>query len=536
MRSSSHRVGSLAVLWLLAACKDPAVKGVELPSGVPDYSDPAYLTINRDVDVLFVIDNSASMAEEQNILASDFAAFVEVLERVDVAANYRIGITTTDDGNPWCDGTTPEEGTLQLSSCRSRLEDFTLPGASTDPPLEVCVDTCPEEWAEIATLPSTIYGVEGSAPRPWLERREGRTNLPPGLSMTQAFQCVGPQGISGCGFESPLEAMWKATRRSQLQGDPDFGFLRDDSILSIVHVTDEEDCSYNDDFETIFFPDGNRVFWSDPTADAPTSAACWNAGVTCEGSGPYDCRTVDRDVDGNEVAAADAEELAVMRPMSRYVDRLQELESHKQLVIPGREVLVSIIAGVGPDGEAIYRDGDDPQFQQDFGIGPGCGSENGQAVPPVRLRELAEAFALDEQQSMFSICDGDYAPALAAIAEAIAAQIQPACVPACVADTDPSTEVLDPSCTLVQDSPTGDGRFEQIEVPACEDDGSVPDEADACYVALVGDARNDFCADAGFNLELRIVRREGVPVPEGSAIAVDCELSDDKQADCPELP
>jgi hypothetical protein len=45
-----------------------------------------------------------------------------------------------------------------------------------------------------------------------------------------------------------------------------------------------------------------------------------------------------------------------------------------------------------------------------------------------------------------------------------------------------------------------------------------------------------FCTDAGFNLELRFVRREGVLAPEGSVITFDCELSEDKRVDCPELP
>lgn len=45
-------------------------------------------------DVLFVIDNSASMAEEQEQLAANFSGFLEVMR--DSSADYRLGIITTD--------------------------------------------------------------------------------------------------------------------------------------------------------------------------------------------------------------------------------------------------------------------------------------------------------------------------------------------------------------------------------------------------------------------------------------------------------
>jgi hypothetical protein len=47
-----------------------------------------------DVDVLFVVDNSASMAEEQTALAEHFAEFVSYADGLDI--DYLIGVTTTD--------------------------------------------------------------------------------------------------------------------------------------------------------------------------------------------------------------------------------------------------------------------------------------------------------------------------------------------------------------------------------------------------------------------------------------------------------
>ena len=62
------------------------------------------IEVNKDVDILFVVDNSGSMGEEQANLSENFGRFVGVLEADDVKANYRLGITTTDDSNYWCKG------------------------------------------------------------------------------------------------------------------------------------------------------------------------------------------------------------------------------------------------------------------------------------------------------------------------------------------------------------------------------------------------------------------------------------------------
>jgi hypothetical protein len=154
----------------------------------------------------------------------------------------------------------------------------------------------------------------------------------------------------------------------------------------------------------------------------------------------------------------------------------------------------------------------------------------------VRLQELAEAFQVGDDRNMFSICRDDYSPVLAAIAEGILEQFPPACMPACVADSDPSTEALEPSCTFAEETPEADGSFSRVDMPECEPGDAIPEGYDLCYVTLVGDELGERCDDYGFNLELRFVRREGVPLPAGTAIVGNCELSDDKRTDCPDLP
>jgi len=88
------------------------------------------ITTPKEVDVLMVIDDSSSMATRQGRIAANAAAFVAVLEAGDVAANYRLGITTTDVGNPACAGGAPNRGAFVASSCHERFDDFVRRGDS----------------------------------------------------------------------------------------------------------------------------------------------------------------------------------------------------------------------------------------------------------------------------------------------------------------------------------------------------------------------------------------------------------------------
>lgn len=195
---------------------------------------------------------------------------------------------------------------------------------------------------------------------------------------------------------------------------------------------------------------------------------------------------------------------------------------------------MSVVGGVRSDGSVIYQDAADPEFQQDFGIGPGCESTSGRAVPPARLLALAEAFAVDETPSVFSICDDDYGPALEAIAESIADQLRPACMPACVADSDPTTERLDPTCTIEYSAWSEDGTIATWDVLPCEG-GSVPADQDICWVPQTGEDLHEYCRDLGLNLEVELVYRPGFAVPRDGLAVGTCTLSQERSVDCPEL-
>jgi hypothetical protein len=507
------------------------------------------LTINHDVDILFVIDNSATMAEEQAALARGIGTLIERLEHPDVRASYRIAFTTTDNGNPWCTDTTPEAGALRASSCAGRLDEFMVDGTEPlDATAPACLDLCAHE--DIALLPTTTSIDAAPRSRPWLESTDGVTNVPPSISMTEAAQCMIPQGIDGCGFEQPLAGIELALARTEDDADPAWGFLRPNAILAVVVVSDETDCSVHPWWSEIFLPveqGGNEVFWSDPSASTPTSAVCWNAGVSCTiGSmlGVYDeCHAMNRDFDGFEIEDADDAEMeAVLQPVAHFVDMLQTYEDEKQQITPGQELIFAAISGV-PEGyepgvvDIPWADAADPLIQLDLGIGPGCEGPGGSAVPPVREREVAEELEVAGRVNVHSVCAADYAPALSAIADEIAAQIKPACMPACVADADPTTPGLQPDCVITQVAPTHEGTVEEIDVPPCTDaNGTLPFDANVCWVPRSGGTIHPYCGDLGYNLEFEFYRRAGFPAPGGTAISPCCAFSQNRAIDCPGLP
>jgi len=397
-------------------------------TGGPDSGDPA---APRSVDLLFVIDNSGSMAEEQPRLVAAFPTLLALLEDPNDPIDYRIGFTTTDAGNPRCPNTSPENGNLVLSSCLDRVQDGQFMSFDTDYS-DACTAACARTDGDLPVAPTATDVDDTKQPRKWIERIGGVSNLGD-VPIAEAFACYAPQGVAGCGFESHLESTYKALAASKSPNSKNnFGFLREDAHLAIIILSDETDCSSNPDFTEIFTT--NKAFWFDPAIDvAPSSSMCWKAGVACDGAAPIysACNAENFDIDASPGAA---DEAAVLWPVRKYVDFVTTLEQQKQQQNPGAQVFVTLITGVpigyeSHDSEIDWQDSPDLApggFQSLFGIGPGCivgpaDAPTATAVPPVREREFAEAFNDDPDsgRNLYSVCGDDYSAALADLGQRI---------------------------------------------------------------------------------------------------------------------
>lgn len=134
---------------------------------------------NNEIDILWVVDDSCSMSEEQAALTQGFVSFVDEMEAS--GTNFHIGLITTS-----LDYADPNRGKLV-----------------GNPPYLTVEDDYVSAFQERA-----IVGTQGSDKEKGLE------------AVSYAL--------------SPLMT---------LPGSPNEGFLRDEASLLIVFVSDEEDCS-----------------------------------------------------------------------------------------------------------------------------------------------------------------------------------------------------------------------------------------------------------------------------------------------------
>lgn len=210
------------------------------------------------IDVLFVVDNSFSMDAEQTALSAEFQEMVRILVTGDTdndgdqdnppVNDLHLGVVTTDLGNGGLAVQTP----LGTCGTENRTEGVE-PAVGDDGVLQTKGDTsdaaCEDTYP--AFLAYACDDEECSTPAKETERDQ----------LAQDFACVAKLGIGGCGLEQPLEAALKALSdpaaaepvtftSGQGRGGADdpfnAGFIRPDSLLAIVLVTDEEDCSSPD--------------------------------------------------------------------------------------------------------------------------------------------------------------------------------------------------------------------------------------------------------------------------------------------------
>jgi hypothetical protein len=151
----------------------------------------------KKMDIVFVVDNSGSMREEQTNLATNFPKFVNVINAYKTKSgaelDYRVAVTTSDD--------------------KAEKGRFTV-GRGKDAPA-----SC----------------VPGPA-RPWLERVDG--------NVASMFACRAQAGTSGSNIERDIEsAFLSVTDRiadgsNTANGQP---FVREDALLAMVLITDEDE-------------------------------------------------------------------------------------------------------------------------------------------------------------------------------------------------------------------------------------------------------------------------------------------------------
>jgi hypothetical protein len=207
---------ALTIALSLTACgpndrggDDTVPPGDDMPADdEPPGDDTPPSATCQAMDIVFIVDDSGSMAEEQGNLATNFPQFAQVLDTYEVAPgqllDYRVALTTT-----------------------GRTITTTLVPPPPLPP-----------------IPLTEQGDNGAfrndcgSPKRWIDRTDG--------NLGSTLACRANVGTSGPGFEMPLYAGMLALGDRVADGS-NAGFLRDDALLAVVMITDEDDCSRTDD-------------------------------------------------------------------------------------------------------------------------------------------------------------------------------------------------------------------------------------------------------------------------------------------------
>ncbi len=369
---------------------------------------------NHDIDVLFVIDNSASMLDNQRDVATrSQAALFDVIDHaIGGPPNLHVGVITSSMGAggfsvPGCpdggDGgrllTTPVPGPCSAPTTDHFLSDVAVPGGGRE---------------------QNFSG-----------------------TLADAFGCIVQRGGDGCGFEQPLAALERA-----VSGDvaENVGFLRPEALLVVIFITDEDDCSS---------PDGLLFDPNDQTLGPFSGFRCFQHTVICEPDDPA--------TPGSKTGCVSRDGAPHALDLQHTVDALVAAKGGE----PGLVMVATIAGALEPVVVSSDENNGNPRLDVSCRDGNGDG-----ASPPIRLFELLRKFP---GRSWFESVCGDVEPALRRTASAVGdiAGRRP-CLRGSFRDLDAQTAGVQPSCrAFAVDKPFTTAEVRH-ELKAC--DAAGPDQ------------------------------------------------------------
>jgi len=224
--------------------------------------------LNSELDILFTIDNSGSMAPKQGMLARLFPRFFESVSHRKAAAtptkfancvDWHLGTLTTDIG--YDPGARGDDGKLQNTFCNQKSMSTEAKRICTD--VLKCDNTLP------------------MLKKPYLER-DPMVDFD---VQKRQFQCLLLAGDLGNGQERPLEAFSRFIKEDKIQRKSTLPsrtpFFRDRSLSVALFLTDESDCSLEASQVANF-----QKPYTACTTHAPecytTNFRCYAMGLTCK--------------------------------------------------------------------------------------------------------------------------------------------------------------------------------------------------------------------------------------------------------------
>jgi hypothetical protein len=290
----------------------------------------------KDVDILFVIDNSGSMEAEQQSLQANFPKFMQVLETIEGGApNMHIGVVTSNMGQHATDGI----GNASVMGCSSTGDDGAL---------------------------RTTPAVSG---RFIIDELNGTTrNRNYSGPLGDAFAAMAGVGVAGCGIEQHLSSVQRALENKTTNS----GFLRPNAKLAIITIADEDDCSlaHHNLFET-------------GVEGAILNFRCTRSAIACT---DYP----DLSKPGLRTDCAPAAQSQYLEPVDRYVNVVKSLKPNWR-----EDVIVAGIIGDEEPFEIVLNDKGQPVLGPSCTYGG-----NQTAFPPLRIASFLDQFTENVQKTI----------------------------------------------------------------------------------------------------------------------------------------
>ncbi len=417
------------------------------------------------VDILFMVDDSSSMAPLQAKLATGFSAFMTALQNLP--------------------GGTPD---LHLGVVSSSM------GAGRNSAVDHCPQGGDQGALHNAPVGTSCAGVALTdhfiAVRSDPASRQLVTNYG-AAPLADAFGCIAALGDGGCGFEHQLSSVRHALDPA-LAPPQNAGFLRADAFLAVILMTNEDDCSAPADSDLF---DSSSTTTSDPLGPLQ-SFRCNEFGHLCMIDGKL--QHPPRDMATGELQGCRSAEDGRLDKVSDFVTFLKNLKGD-----PARVFLAAVtgpatpyVVGLGPT--QIKGDPSMWPFIQHSCVA----ADFTYADPAVRLAQAVNAFG--SHGLLASICDDTMGPVL----NAISTQLSRPMGAACVATPNPAS----PGCTVVDRTVDASGNRAATRVPSCADVADAP----PCW-KLIADIPT-----CGVDQQRLEVDRGGATVPATLVTAIDC--------------
>jgi len=441
---------SLVAASLLAGCPDRSISEVTPIQGRVEAKDIP-VTVNRDVDLLFLIDDSPSMADKQANLAANFSKFIDVIKIEGDLPNVHIAVVTSDMGTHGANGTVAAGiGTLMQGGCANlgkngAMQLFNAPVRDTP-------------FIKDILLP------DGTREK----------NYDGDLAAAFGKMATGA-GAGGCGFEQHLEAMKHALSPGAGGNPTNAGFLREKAFLAVVFIADEDDCSMQDTVKMLAAEADN------PSYGPQQSFRCTRFGVTCDEGGTT---PAEMNVIGPKDKCHPSADATNLTDVKSYVDFLKSLKPDD----PGKIIVAGIMGVTSPVAVELRLP---PRATVKIpALAHSCtyidvANKPEVADPPIRLKFFLDQFP--NRSTFATICQNDLSGGLQQIGELLKTVIGNPCIEGKLADVDPSTPEPDFDCSVssVTDAnlPT---RTETI-MARCPNGGGSPSDP-PCWELLIDEA------------------------------------------------